>query len=675
MPQKKTAKGTSSKPRGFKSMQAEMLAIIVPIVTALVIVLIAVSYNVSKNMIKQSSEELLQSSVASQASKIKDWVDQNLGTLSSIKQTVERSNFTDADIQNVLDGFYGYDTDFPEGIYIASADGKTYKASDSEKIMTDFQDAEWYKHGLTTVNMSITTPYQDADGAKIISATGMLVEDSDTVRVIGADMSLDAVTIIVNSSISMEGATSFLVDSNDMAILAHRDNALLGTTIGSDGSKFMSKVADKLNARQYDLFEIEGNMTCIKEVGSTGWILVSYIPDSIIFADSNKLGNLMLIIGIVSVVLLAFVLSKIIKYLVKPIAGLTKNITDMSSGDFTIKIDNKGQDEIAVMGRSLDSFSGSMRHMIADIRQAADDLSEQSETSSDVANNMYEAAKIQGQSMTQLKDTVNQLSESVNEIAGNATVLANVVSDTREKGTEADEKIKQTVEVSIKAKREMEEVGSAMDKILENMNNLQEAINKVGKSSEEITEIIGLIGEIADETNLLSLNASIEAARAGEAGKGFAVVASQIGKLAATSTESVNTIGGLIEQVRDLVADAVAQANNSAKNIDESSASIKGSVDTFDEIYNNIQETNVLIKEFLTKIEEVDRVATNVAAVSEEQAASSQEILATSETMVEQADNITENSQKVADDSTNLAKTSESLSEHMSKFNIESEED
>jgi len=666
---------SSNAQRGFKTIRSKMLTLTIPIVSVLVILLISVSYNVSRAMIQSAAEERLKSSVASQASKINSWVEQNLSTVAAIKQSVETAGYTDAELQKVLNGYYNYDSNFPNGVYVASADGTYLKAAGSDKPMNDFKNAQWYRHGLTTVSLSITEPYQDANGTKIISATGMLVEAGNTVRVIGADMSLDSVTIIVNSSISMDGAAAFLVDTNDMSILAHRDSALLGATLSVSGTDpFLATVAEKLEARDYSTADIEGNMTCLKQVGSTGWILVSYIPDSVIFSDADRLGTLMLLIGFVAVVLLAVVIAQVIRYLVRPIAGLTRNITEMSSGDFTIQVQHKGQDEIAVMGRSLESFSGSMREMIADIRQTADNLSVQSENSSSVANEMYEAAKIQGQSMAQLKDTVNQLSDSVNDIANNATVLANVVADTREKGNDADEKMRKTVEVSVKAKEEMQEVGEAMDKILHNMSSLQNAINRVGDASEEITKIVGLIGEIADETNLLSLNASIEAARAGDAGRGFAVVASEIGKLAATSAESVKTISGLIGQIHDLVNDAVNQADNSAKNIDESSVSIRGAVDTFEEIFNNIQATNSLINEVLVKIEEVDGVATNVAAVSQEQAASSEEILATSETMVEQADHITENSQKVADDSIELARTSESLSEHMSKFCIDGKE-
>ena len=153
----------------------------------------------------------------------------------------------------------------------------------------------------------------------------------------------------------------------------------------------------------------------------------------------------------------------------------------------------------------------------------------------------------------------------------------------------------ETVEISRAGRDDREKLNVAMQGIQSANGNLVDSLNNVGKASEEITNIVGMIGEIAEETNLLSLNASIEAARAGEAGRGFAVVASQIGKLAQTSAESAQNIGSLIDKVRELITDAVGQANNSARSIEENSKMIEAAVQTFDRIYNNIQESNNII--------------------------------------------------------------------------------
>ncbi len=186
----------------------------------------------------------------------------------------------------------------------------------------------------------------------------------------------------------------------------------------------------------------------------------------------------------------------------------------------------------------------------------------------------------------------------------------------------------------------------------------------------EIVDITNLIGSIAEETNLLSLNASIEAARAGEAGRGFAVVASEIGTLAKNSADSVANITELINEINKLVENAVSQAGSSAGEIADSAGLIHAAVDTFHTIFSNIQDTNELMKNVVSKIGEVDEVATNVAAICEEQAASSDEILATSESMLTQAKNITRNSEQVESASENLAVSANQLSSQIEQFRI-----
>lgn len=136
-------------------------------------------------------------------------------------------------------------------------------------------------------------------------------------------------------------------------------------------------------------------------------------------------------------------------------------------------------------------------------------------------------------------------------------------------------------------------------------------MTRSGTASGEIVDITNLIGSIAEETNLLSLNASIEAARAGEAGRGFAVVASEIGTLAKNSADSVANITELINEINKLVENAVSQAGSSACEIAGSAGMIHAAVDTFHTIFSNIQDTNELMKNVVSKIGEVDEVATN----------------------------------------------------------------
>ena len=484
-------------------------------------------------------------------------------------------------------------------------------------------------------------------------------------------MSLDRISIIVNSFIEMKHAEAFLVDKNSNVILAHRDSTIISKKLEEQtDNAFLLQVAEKINVQDYDFCTIEDNMTVFEEIAGTNWVLVSYIPTKVVLIDLIHLRTLMIIISAVSIIVLCIVTERITQVVVGPVKKLTSAIIDMADGDFTVSIESKGSDEIAVMSNSVVDFIKSMRSMIISIGDISSKLGSQAETNDAVSAEMQNAASVQSESMSELNSTVDQLSLSVNEIADNATKLASVVADTKADSVGVENKMQETVSVSKKGRQDMEYVGKALGDIQTSIQNLEQAVNKVGIASNEIVEIVQLIGNIADETNLLSLNASIEAARAGEAGKGFAVVASEIGNLANSSTDSVAHISKLIDEVRDLVDDAVKQAGNSAEDINESSVLIHSAIDTFENIYANIAETSDLIEHMIEKINQVDEVATNVAAISQEQAASTEEILATSETMLQQAKGIAENSKQVADESKSLTVSSEELSQQVKKFRI-----
>jgi len=659
------------KKKGNISIKAKLLGIIIPVVIAIILILVFTAYHVSSGIIESYSKNLLESSVNSQASKIEAWLEENLASMQMAKTMIEKLHPDEAQLQTILDASCEYSENYPDGLFLADANGSFLKGTDSKKQEPNPKESMWYQEGMTRVNMAVGSAHQNPDGTNVVSASGLLNDGSDTVRVIAADMTLDRISVIVNSFIEMHDAEAFLVDKDSSVILASRDSDLISKTLGADGqSAFYKDVEKKVSGKSYDFCTLDGNMTVFKEVNGTNWLLVSYVPTNVVLADLVGLRNLMIIFSIISILVLCVLIERVTHVVIRPVKEMTRVITSMASGDFTVSMKVKGNDEIAVMGRSVEHFIASMKEMIRQMGHVSDRLEKQAGSSKNVSGEMNSAANIQSQSMTELNATVDQLSVSVNEIAQNATQLAGVVADTKEDSDKVEDKMRTTVEVSEKGKADMESVGNALHNIEISIHNLEEAVDKVGTASGEIVDIIKLIGDIAEETNLLSLNASIEAARAGEAGRGFAVVASQIGVLAKNSADSVAHITSLINEINGLVDDAVKQAGSSASDIESSADLIHTAVDTFDQIFQNIQETSHLIEGVVEKINQVDQVATNVAAISEEQAASSDEILATSESMLQQAKSISKNSEQVEAEAGNLAESADQLADQVKQFQI-----
>lgn len=653
------------------SIKARLLGSIMPVVIAIVAVLVLIAYQASAGIIEDYSQNLLESSVSNQSSKIEAWLSENLASFQMAKTTIENLHPDDTQLKAILDRYYNYNDNYPDGLYVSDSNGNLIKADKSTKKESNPVQSTWYKEGLTRVNMAVGSAYKNAEGINVISASGILNDGTDNIRVISADMTLDRITIIVNSFIDMDNAEAFLVDKNTGVILADREASLISQKLGASGqSEYYQNVANQFNSNDYDFATIDGNMTVFKEVDGTDWVLVSYIPKSIVLAKLIRLRTIMIIVGIVCIIVLCILVERMTNVVVKPVKNMTKAITQMASGDFTVSVNVKGHDEIAVMGQSIQKFIQAMRQMISQIGDVSVRLKEQAVSSKNVSGEMNTAAEIQSKSMHELNDTVDQLSVSVNEIAENVTQLAGVAAETKNDGDSVDIKMRETVEISEKGRMDMEHVSEALNNIELSIRSLEEAVNKVGSASKEIVDIIKLIGDIADETNLLSLNASIEAARAGEAGRGFAVVASEIGSLAKNSTESVGHITQLITEINKLVEDAVSQAGDSVGEIGDSAVLIHTAVDTFNTIFNNIKATNELMANVVEKIGQVDEVATNVAAICEEQAASSDEIMATSESMLGQANNISKNSEQVEISAEELAASAEQLSNQVQQFHI-----
>lgn len=657
----------SKQKKSITSIKTKILTAVSALVLILVLILILLSYMISKNIIEDKSKQVLELSVKNQASQMEAWMTESLNVFNTFKENLETMDYTDEQIQTLLDSYLGKSSNYPDGFYIADSDGKVMQADGVEYKKTISDDPVWYTEGLTRVNMAFGDVFTNEAGDEVISASAIL-RNPDKIRVIAIDVPIAHIQVIVNSFISMDDAQAVLIDRSTMNILSQSEDSLSGSL--SDDSGFLGTIGKKIDEQDYDSISLDNNIVEFREISGTNWVLVSYVPEASIFAELVSLRTTMAIVAVVILIILLVLMERMVNYMIKPIKSLTDSIVMMASGDFTVDIKTKGNDEITVMGQSMKDFAASMRKMINDIVNASETLQGQAESSSTVSGGLYEASLTQSKTIDNLNETVDQLSASVQEIAENATSLAMVVSETKDSSMEAEQKMNETVTVAESGKSDMEKVGEAMNVIQSSINSLQESIDEVGTASSEINNIVSMIGEIADETNLLALNASIEAARAGDAGRGFAVVASEIGGLADDSNKSVQKIQGLIDQVTSLVAETVEKAKQSVDEISSSSELVNQAVNTFDTIYDNIINANHVVNNMASSMSQVESVATNVAAITEEQAASAEVISGNAGNIVAESQNITNDSEKVADTAKELADTSENLMTQIKSFRV-----
>lgn len=473
----------------------------------------------------------------------------------------------------------------------------------------------------------------------------------------------------------MEEGHVIMINRDTGTIIAHSNHGVRGTDINTykegtflgdlgayvaSGNTEMTSISDNVDTYYVTTAALEG----------TPWVLITYLSESYILEDLYALVYAVIVICVIVLLISAVIIGLAIRKMLNPIKKLNTALTTITDGDFTVEVTAKGTDEIAVMSRSLQDFVAIMREIITDIRDISNQLNTSSDATKTIATTLNSAAEAQAESMGDVKITIDQVANGVQDLAEHAGTLSGIVIETNQKGGLAKDNMQQTVDVASKGREDMVTVGSTMSDIVTAMKQLEDIVTKVGDSTEQITSMVQIITDISDQTNLLSLNAAIEAARAGEAGRGFAVVADEIRKLAEVSASSASQIADIITLVNAEVNNMIDQTSQSVSYIEDNSEKIMASCEIFENIYQNVSETNQMLTDIVEQIGHVEDVATNIAALSEEQSASTEEILASTELLADTSLQFSSDSKKLASDADEVSAASFTLAEHMRRFKI-----
>lgn len=665
------------KSKPLKGIKAKLLKTILPCVAIAIIAIIVISYVASKEIIVREAKDLLRAESKMNTRELETWTTGILNTLDMVQNTMQTVPMSEEMEKTYLATTVGMSEDYPNGVYVGDDQGKYVDMSgwvpDADYVVTE---RDWYQEGLTHETFAFGAPYLDADsGAFIVSASALIQTNNGAKTVAATDVFLSYASEMVSDIKVMGDGYAFLVDTDSNTILAHKDKDLVAQSVSKDSEDaYIRAIADKIDSADGKVQTVKVGKTVyyveIEPIKGTSWVLVSNVKESTVLEDLGNLQKKIIFIMIIAIIIIGILVERIVHIVVGPIKSLTSDIGRITEGDFTVEVQTKGEDEVAVMGNRMKEFIGTMRGTIGDIFSISGQLNQQAENSSAVSETLYGSAATQSSAMKELNATVEELAKSVTEVAENATSLAMIVSEADQIGSDASKKMKDTVVISGKGRDDMDKVKRAMDDIQKSVTQLEAAVGHVGESTEEITKFVEIIGDIASQTNLLSLNAAIEAARAGEAGKGFAVVAEEIRNLAETSAGAVDKISAITAEINTLVDDAVDKTKVSAQNINDSEELITTAYHTFHDIYKTIGETNDLVQEMIANVNKVDEVATSVAAITQEQSASAEEILATSENLAQEALSVTDNSENVAQSAQSVAEHAEKLADEMKHFKI-----
>ncbi len=553
--------------------------------------------------------------------------------------------------------------------YIGTQKGGMYPDTD----LPDNYDPRvrpWYQEAIANSTKVIwTEPYSDiATGENTVTAAKAIVHNGNILGVIGFDIDMNMLAEkLVEIKLGREGYAALATEAG--VLIYHPDKTLIGTDVVTKQT-FWQEVSTSHSG--FARYEYNGHERFVSYLtnDSTGWKILGIMNEGELVVDTKAIRDYILIgIGI-AVVLGVIIASLITRGISNPLQRIKDAFVKAALGDLTVKTNVISKDDFGELSDSFNEMMDNISGLISEVKQSTGTVVETSAALADITNQTSRATNEIALTIEEIAKSAGEQARDTEAGAIKVDYLANKIESVQQS---TDHVYRVSDETNQLSKKGLETVKLLIDKSAESSVAAGEVgtiVVDVNKSSEAIGVITQTITQIAEQTNLLALNAAIEAARAGEAGRGFAVVADEIRKLAEQSGKATKEISQLIEDIQGRAQAAVNAMGVAKVIVGEQVKAVTETESIFNEISHSIasvmdsvSEVKEYTYEMVIQKDEIVSVIGNVSATAEETSAATQQVSAATE---EQLASIEE----VASYATNLQELSDQLQSMISKFNI-----